>query len=202
MSDAIARSVDGIVLAAGSSTRFGERKLLSQLCGKPLMNYALETISRSGIRKIILVVSRYILDDLPPLHEDVEVVLNEATAEGIASSIICGLRNAEDSDAVLLFAADQPLVTAELIRKLVRAGNKQPDCIIASSFRGIPRNPVLIPRRFYGELKSLHGDTGAKAIFERHSGKIRKVELGDETELLDVDTAADLERIRSILTRR
>ncbi len=199
MADQRVRHVDGIVLAAGSAARFGDRKLLSQLCGKPLIKYTLDAVSRSGCRKTILVVNGYILDELPVLSERVEVVLNEAAGEGICSSIVRGVSSSAGSDAVLLIAADQPLITSALIDSILQEGMLHQDSIVASSIRGVPRNPVLFPSRYYEELKGLSGDKGAKSIVERHAGNVRRVEPEDEHQLLDVDTVQDLERIRSIM---
>ena len=193
---------DAIVLAAGSSTRFGDRKLLSQLNGKPLMMFALEAAAGSACRRTAVVVNNYVLAEMPVLPPAVEVVLNESALEGIGSSISCGVQSVADSDAVLLLAADQPLVTSRLIDSMLQSGSVHKKSIIAASFRGMIRNPVMFPRMYYPELIALHEDRGARIVAERHAGNIIKVELDDEEQLIDVDTPADLERVRRIMSDR
>ncbi len=193
---------DVIVLAAGGSTRFGDPKLLSQLNGKPLMMYALEAAAGSACRHTIVVVNNYVLAEMPALPPGIEVVLNESALEGIGSSISCGVQSASDSDAVLLLAADQPLVTSRLIDGVLQRCAIHRESIVAASFRGVIRNPVMFPRRYYPELIALHEDMGARSVAERHVGNIIKVELDDEEQLIDVDTPADLERVRRIMSDR
>jgi len=194
--------VDAIVLAAGSSTRFGERKLLSQLHGKPMLMYALEAACSSECRRVILVVNRFLLGELPAVQSKVTVVLNEEAETGMGSSIGCGVRNSLNSDAVVMLAADQPLVSPALIDSIIGSSMLHPESIVVSSFHGVARNPALFPREYYGELTSIQDDRGARHIVEKHSENVIRIELSDEEQLLDVDTAADLERVRSIMAER
>ncbi len=195
-------AVEAIVLAAGSSTRFGDRKLLSLLHGKPLLMYALEAACGSQCRRVILVVNRFLLGELTAVQDRVTVVLNEQAEDGMGSSISCGVRNSINSDAVVLLAADQPLVSTALIDSIIDSSVLHPASIVVSSFHGVTRNPALFPKEYYGELTNLQGDRGAKHIIEKHSENVSRIELSDEEQLLDVDTAADLERVRSIVAER
>ena len=88
--------IDAIVLAAGLSTRAGERnKLLLPLAGKPLIAHAVEAALGSLACKVH-VVTGHQSDELAAALNDytVNFVHNPNYAEGMSSSIKSGIRNA------------------------------------------------------------------------------------------------------------
>jgi molybdenum cofactor cytidylyltransferase len=54
-------------------------------------------------------------------------------------------------------------------------------------------NPVLFDRSTFPELLALQGDTGGRAIIDRHS--IESVDWADANLLFDVDTPDDYHRL-------
>lgn len=63
-------STTGIVLAAGSSKRFGENKLLAKLNGKPVVQYSLEEFQNAGfINSIIVVTSESVKTEVTDIVE-------------------------------------------------------------------------------------------------------------------------------------
>jgi molybdenum cofactor cytidylyltransferase len=82
-----------VMLAAGRSERFGTAKLLAEYRGKPLLHHALSAAQGTCPGNICLVVGHN--------PEEIEnaatgladrVIINEAYATGIGSSIACGVR--------------------------------------------------------------------------------------------------------------
>ena len=55
---------------------------------------------------------------------------------------------------------------------------------------------MLFDRAFFAELEGLEGDTGGRKLLPRHPDRIVEVPVDDPLELADVDTVADLERLR------
>ena len=106
--------IDAIVLAAGLSTRAGERnKLLLPLAGKPLIAHAVEAALGSLACKVH-VVTGHQSDELAAALNDytVNFVHNPNYAEGMSSSIKSGIRTLPtDLDGVVLCLGDMPLET-------------------------------------------------------------------------------------------
>jgi molybdenum cofactor cytidylyltransferase len=55
-------------------------------------------------------------------------------------------------------------------------------------------NPVLFGRKFFPELETLSGDTGAREVVARHQQLVSQIEADDDGPLLDIDTPEELER--------
>ncbi len=53
--------------------------------------------------------------------------------------------------------------------------------------------PVIFPRRYFGELRSLHGDTGAKSLLRRYIDEVYTVSM--EEAAVDIDTQSDYESL-------
>jgi len=184
-----------VMLAAGRSERLGTAKLLADYRGKPLLHHALSAAQGTCPGNICLVVGHN--------PEEIEnaatgladrVIINEAYATGIGSSIACGVRACrEHADAILIMLADQPLVSCAHLDQLVDRWTGSPDEIIASRFSGTSGPPVLFASALFDQLEDLHGDVGAREILRKSSSILRTVEFGAAA--VDIDTPADLEAL-------
>jgi molybdenum cofactor cytidylyltransferase len=186
-----------VMLAAGRSERFGTAKLLAEYRGKPLLHHALSAAQGTCPGNICLVVGHN--------PEEIEiaatgladrVIINEAYATGIGSSIACGVRACrEHADAILIMLADQPLVSCAHLDQLVDRWTGSPDEIIASRFSGTSGPPVLFASALFDQLERLRGDMGARAILRNNPNMLRTVEC--EAASIDIDTPEDLEALAS-----
>lgn len=186
--------VAGVLLAAGTSSRFGEaNKLLATVDGEPLVRRAIEPLLSSDLSEVVAVVGheaaavRSALRDAP-----VRIVENGAYAEGQATSVRRGLGAVGESvDGVLFALGDMPDVrpaTVEALRSAFAAGAGDPLVAACDGRRG---NPVLFGRRFFDRLAEAEGDTGGREILLDAPGA-RLVETGDPGALRDVDRPSDL----------
>ncbi|HSZ42243.1 MAG TPA: NTP transferase domain-containing protein, partial [Trebonia sp.] len=101
-------------------------------------------------------------------------------------------------DAAVIALADQPLVGAEAVRRLIAAWRDGASVAVAA-YDGKPRNPVLIAREHWpAVLETATGDTGARAFLRAHPDLVTLVECGDTGRPDDIDTAEDLARITRI----
>jgi molybdenum cofactor cytidylyltransferase len=82
--------------------------------------------------------------------------------------------------------ADMPWVSSTTLQAIAQA--LTPDSLVVPHYQGQRGNPVGIGSRYFRELMSLHGDTGARALFQRHADKVIKLEVPDPTILQDLDT--------------
>lgn len=100
-----------------------------------------------------------------------------------------------DVGAVVVALADQPLVGAEAVARLIAAYRAGAGVAVAG-YDGRPRNPVLIAREHWPEVAAMAtGDRGARAFLRARPDLVTLVECGDTGRPDDIDTAADLARI-------
>jgi molybdenum cofactor cytidylyltransferase len=184
-----------VLLAAGSSSRFGSPKQLAAVGGRPMLVRVLDALLELEGRDAIAVVLGANADRLGPLvrHESVNVVLNPDYAQGMAGSIRAGLAAAPaDSRGVLIALADQVAVTSDDLRQLVICWQQRPDRIVAAQYTGTTGAPAIFPSELFGELAALQGDRGARALLSLHADRVVAVPMPSAA--LDVDTPADLAR--------
>lgn len=186
-------SVAGVLLAAGSSERYGDRnKLLAELDGEPLVRHAARALDGAGLDTAAAVVAADadgVRDALADF--DLELVANSEAAEGRASSIRRGVRWARGSDAVCFALGDMPRVAPEAIDRLVAAYRDGSGSALAAGYEGQRGNPVLFDSRYFDALAALEGEEGGRSVF-RDADDSAVVETGDPGALVDVDTPADL----------
>ncbi len=186
-----------ILLAAGESQRFGTPKQLAQFGGKSLLRRAAETALETKLGPVNVVLGavdqpcREALAGLP-----VNIVINLALREGMAGSIVAGLRPwmARSLDGVIVVLADQPGVTAAHLRDLEAASLSH--AIVASRYARQLGVPAWFSRTKFEELLAMEGGQGAKVLIAREPD-VAWLDL--PAAALDVDTPADLVKISAVL---
>ena len=184
--------VVGILLAAGSSTRFGGRKLLAPLRGRPLYEHALGALTASPalVETLVVVQPDFVV---PPERPRCRFVVNPEHAEGMGSSLRAGVRAAPgDAEAFLVALADMPAITPELIARLVARFAEAGRRIVVPVRGGRRGHPVVMGAELREELLAVTGDRGAREIIRAHPEWVATFETEDEAVLLDVDRPADL----------
>lgn len=191
--------VAGILLAAGEGSRLGRPKALVELGGRTLAERGVALLRDGGADPVLVVTGA-----VPVSVPGTRTVRNPDWATGMGSSLAAGLRAlaATDVAAAVIALADQPLVGAEAVRRLIAACQGGAGVAVAA-YDGKPRNPVLIAREHWqAVLASATGDAGARPFLRAHPELVTLVECGDTGSPDDVDTADDLARVRAVTTVR
>ena len=183
------------VLAAGSSARFGKPKLLQRFRGKPLLQHALLAAQEVCKGKVLLVVGHgknAIGEASAGLADD--IVVNADHELGMGTSIAAGVRACpEDTAALLILLADQPLITTVHLKNIIGAWHGGPDEIVTSSCDGIFSPPILFAKTAFQALRELEGDEGARRILTNKAFQLTNIEFAAAG--LDIDTPEDLQRL-------
>jgi len=124
-------SLAAIVVAAGSSTRFGGDKLLAPFAGKPLICTTLEAVCQVPVRRLVLVcrlqdrakMEKCVTQASLPRRVHVFLASGGPTR---AESVLYGLKaltdnGASDQDWVLVHDGARPLVCRALLKRLLAA---------------------------------------------------------------------------------
>jgi molybdenum cofactor cytidylyltransferase len=181
-----------IILAAGSSVRYGSAKQLAEFNGKTLLQNAIDQADDSSCDYVFLVLGKSSSEILEKLESGrTQIIFNKDFFLGISTSIRCGISNLpDDCSQAIIMVADQPFLRTEHLELLMDTARKSPGKIIALSSGGEPRNPVLIPSSLFAKLESLTGDEGARTIVKNSDAVL--VEISDPKIFYDVDTKASL----------
>ena len=190
--------ISAIILAAGSSQRFGaDNKLLADLNGEPLILHVVENIKNAGIGNIV-VVTGFEADKVKNAlaGQDVTFVSNPDYTSGIASSITAGIRALPaDCDAVLIALGDMPNISPATIRALVNAFMDAGGQILVPVHNGKRGNPVLWHRDMFAPLLSISGDTGGRQVINQHPEMVVEVPVDDPGIHFDIDSKPALDGI-------
>ncbi len=185
-------AIFAIVLAAGSSTRFGRTKQLEPFEGVSLAAGALRKAEAVCGKRSVLVTGKdwqEVATTCEPLAG--YFVINNDYEQGLASSIACGVRSvAESADAILLMLADLPLITTEHLTNLVNAWAESPQTIVASAFEDTLGPPIVFPKADFAALLRLTGDRGARPIIDANKERVQAIAC--EEAAFDIDRPEDL----------
>lgn len=190
----------GILLAAGSSKRFGTDKLVHPLAdgtplGTPIALASARTLG-AALPWVLVVVrpdAAALADMLA--RQGFATAVCRAAEQGMGASIACGVAATQDADGWLIALADMPFIRADTIAS-VAAELARGAGIAAPSLRGVRGHPVGFSRRFAAQLLSLRGDTGARTILEQHAEDLALVEYDDPGIVQDIDFPQDMSRRR------
>jgi molybdenum cofactor cytidylyltransferase len=123
---------------------------------------------------------------------EVTIAVNKDWAEGMASSIRCGvetLKKEEDIEAVIIMICDQPGITVSVLTTLIETWRMTGKPVVVSEYDGITGPPALFERVIFDELLQLKGDSGARKIVEKDKSRIAAISF--PAGKTDIDTAAD-----------
>ena len=190
-------SIGCLLMAAGSAKRFGENKLSAELCGKTLIERAMESIPREQFSRV-LVVTQYPQIVQLAARFGYESLRNEHPEAGQSETIRLGTAALQkDCDAICYMVADQPLLRRESVAQEAAFYRAHPDRIVGLGHNGVRGNPCIFPARFYPELLALTGDTGGSRVIRAHEDALLLYEV-DAAQLSDVDTRASLDALRQL----
>jgi molybdenum cofactor cytidylyltransferase len=185
-------SLFAVVLAAGESRRFGSQKQLVRIAGRPLLHTAVTRASEVTGSAVIVVLGCGAAELGALLkHSPGSIVINQEWREGLSSSIRAGIARLPLTCAgAMLLLADQPLVSADDLRRLAGTWRKQPQYIAAALYSGTTGVPAIFPRSMFQALLQLRGDTGARSLLRRNTDRVVRVPMPSAA--IDIDTPEDL----------
>jgi molybdenum cofactor cytidylyltransferase len=194
-----AQKIAAIVLAAGTSSRMGENKLVAQWNGKAIVRCTVEAALASRADSVTVVTghqSEAVGAALAGL--DVRLAANPHYAEGLSTSLRAGLKAVPDSDGAIVLLGDMPEIAPALIDRMIAAFSPQEGrAIVLATHGGKRGNPVLWARRFFSDMGAVAGDAGAKHLIGDNEELVCEIEAGTGAVLSDIDTPDELAALRA-----
>jgi CTP:molybdopterin cytidylyltransferase MocA len=183
--------VGAVILAAGSSRRFGGPKQLAVIDGRTLLEHALAAALESGLAPVVAVVPVWLTRPAGWPEQSLRWVRNPFPERGLSLSLRLGLDAlGEDAAAAVILLGDQPGV-APLINAVLAGRGDRP--LVAVEADGVAGPPVLIERSHFALADRLSGDIGLREVIRAKPDIVRVVSVAAHA--ADVDTPDDVGRL-------
>jgi len=177
----------GVLLAAGSGTRFGSHKLMHPLPdGQPIGLAAARNlievvphcigVVRPGDKELIIAL----------LELGYQVVENTKPGAGMGDSLALAVQTATNSQGWLVALGDMPWIRQLTIRTLARRIERGAS-LVAPTYSGRRGHPVGFASRWGCRLANISGDQGARIILGNHRDELELLPVDDPGVLFDVD---------------
>lgn len=175
-----------IVLAAGSSTRFGSDKRRQIIDGQTMV-YRCVSQMLCTLSHVIVVVQPE--DDIQEsLPEQAQVVEAKQAHLGMGHSLAAGIQAIERHTAwVLVALADMPWLTRSTVDTVINRITTLDHGIVRPSYKGKQGHPVGFTQNYYAQLAGLTGDLGARDLIRSEKSNLHLCPVEDPGVLTDVD---------------
>ncbi len=188
-------NVEGVILAAGLSTRAGTFKPALELGGKTMLLRCIEGMEEVCGR--IIVVGGHEFEKLRASVEGnpkVVFVENSRYRLGMFTSVKAGLSLVR-GERCLLLPVDIPLVPNEVYRRLLYAQGE----VVIPSYHGRNGHPVCIAKNVIPHILSQPDETSLREVLRTLN--CRTIDVDAEEILVDIDTPEDFESASMRLAR-
>lgn len=186
MSETIPDQIGCIVLAAGSSKRFGSDKRQHLLpTGKSVLISTLELLEPLFEERVLVLKPE---DEAlaKQFSKEWEIVIASEASKGMGHSLAAAIPCAAQWQGAVIALADMPWVQAESIIRIKSA--LTPHTLVLPFYQGQRGNPVGIGRDYFKQLAALQGDSGARQLLQEQSSKVIKLDIEDPGLVKDLDT--------------
>lgn len=191
--------ISAIILAAGESTRMREPKPLVRFGKQTFLETILQNFKNAGIEDILIVLGHkadQITKKLNLSPDDFTV--NKNYQFGQFSSVQTGVKNLQPNcTGVFLALVDQPQIGSDIIVKIRKNFEDNPDKIVIPTLKGKRGHPPVLPKWLFHEILTANPALKTSAIIRNYAHKVSEVEIDDDSILWNMNTKQDLEKILS-----
>jgi molybdenum cofactor cytidylyltransferase len=186
------KNIIGILLAAGTGSRFGGDKLLHPLPdGVAIAAHAARNMFAAGLNVTAVVrPGDFPLADMLE-QEGCAVTVCPGAARGMGASLAHAIASERGADGWVVALADMPKIMPATIAA-VAAALQQGARIVAPQFNNQRGHPVGFGAALCSELIALDGDQGARLLLDKHRDSLKLIECADAGVLYDIDRRTDV----------
>lgn len=191
-----------LFLAAGSSSRFGENKLLALFRQKPLYQHGLSMLAELCARRQdcdLTVITQNEIIAASARAMGAAAVDSPRAQEGISRSVQAGVWAVQPimpADYLMFVPADQPLLSVRTVEAMLYQAKK--GCVAATAcWHTTPGSPTLFCGRIAPGLMQLKGDKGGRSLLKSCPDKVVWVQVQNRWELQDADTPQMLKMLEN-----
>ena len=200
-------SAGAVVMAAGAGARMGGRpKALLLREGEPLLLRHIRLLAEAGVTDVAVALGHHAAQLTRTLEQAhfppglrVRWAINPAPDAGPGASLRCGLAALPTNlPLVLVTLGDLPLLEAEDVRAIVDAWHARAAGVELAlpQHAGQPGHPVALGAAVREAVMCAQGGAGVREWRRAHPSRVRAIEVAHVRCTTDIDTPADLERLR------
>lgn len=186
-----------MILAAGNSSRLGRPKQLLAYKNQPLLQVVLDAALQTAFHPVTMVLGAYKNEIAKQINGTINYVINDHWQEGMGSSIAAGLaatlKLSPGIQQVIIAVSDQAFISKEIFERLYQQQQLSAKGIVASQYGETAGTPVLFSKKYFSDLLSLKGDSGAKSILKTYLEDIETITF--EKGEMDIDTEEDYKKL-------
>lgn len=194
-----------IILAAGESKRMNAPKMLLPFRGKTIIETIIVNVNESDVDRILVVVGAEKDKVVEVIKKyPVGICYNENFKQGMLSSVKCGFAQLpEGYDAALVFPGDQPMISSEIINKVIAEYRNSDKGLVMPVYDGKRGHPLLISPLYNGIVEHLEDKEtdpgepsvhGLRFLLKKYPGDVLEVEADSDEILRDIDTQEDYQK--------
>lgn len=175
----------------------GTPKALLPYRGKTFAGHLLEITShpRVGIKRVI--VGAHAQEISANVNDSgAEIVVNREWQQGQLSSIQAAVRSLPENgtSGLLLCPVDHPLVSAELVARLIEAFDSTGKLIVLPTYRGKRGHPLIFGSALYSEILAASPEVGARQVVWAHTTDLLEMPTEEEGVVLNLNDPDTLKR--------
>ena len=192
------QKISVVVLAAGASSRLGHPKQLVSFQGETLLNRTVRMAHQVANAGVFVVLGAACEKIAETLSSGETIVFNKDWQSGLSTSVKQGFKaaipNPKDAlqHSVLFLLADQPLVEADHLQKLISTGREKQVDVVATEYPEVLGVPALFAAEVAPSIDKLEGDKGCRQIILSSKNKET---VRSSSPNFDVDTRVDMEKL-------
>jgi molybdenum cofactor cytidylyltransferase len=194
---------DGLLIAAGFSSRMGKPKALLLQDGLP---FAIVILKKMILicDKIVVVFGhssekikrelQVFINKSDELKLRVKFITNENFEKGMFSSLKCGLNELKNSEWLLYHFVDQPGVPAIFYRKFTDQIDNEYNWI-QPTYKNEKGHPLLLHNSIFSSILELPDDSSLREISRNTEVKKKYWDCANKEILQDIDYPSDLKQL-------
>ncbi len=196
------KKVQGILLAAGNSSRLGFPKHLVDFQGISLLENSIQAI-HPFMEEIHIILGEYhseintLVNYLNEKYSNLNFHTNKKWEEGMGTSLSFGLNKIQSNKPVLIHLVDLPFVNRSHVEILMNSFEENSEKFIVSKHHGQSAPPCIIPESQISSFYNWSGREGLNKFFKTNPDLCIFVELG--IDFVDIDLPEDLDYLNNTI---
>lgn len=192
---------NGIILAAGLSSRMNEFKPLLKLQERTIIEHSVDSMIRGGVNQVIVVLG-YRAQEVETLlrHKyDASRLLfirNQKYEEtDMLTSVKIGISALSTCDAFYLLPGDMPAINPKTFLAVKEVMCRTHTMVAFPTIEGHRKHPPLISWECIDYILKFDGEGGLRELWKQFENQISTVPVEDYGCMLDADTKEDYDRL-------